>query len=134
MAVGVLRVLLKWIRMMSEELLVELSEIAEPGAKGFEVELATGDQYALFVVRKDGGVHAYRNRCPHTGAPLEWTPDQFLDLDNSFVQCAMHGALFRVSDGYCLRGPCAGDSLMALPLKRDGDRVIIDVSSMADSQ
>jgi len=119
---------------MPEELMVELAEIAEPGAKGLEVELASGAKYALFVVRKEGGVHAYRNRCPHTGAPLEWMPDQFLDLDNSFVQCAIHGALFRVSDGYCLRGPCAGDSLTALPLKRDGDRVIIDLSSLGDDK
>ena len=71
----------------------------------------------LFVVRKDGILAAYRNRCPHTGAPLEWLPDQFLDLDNSFIQCAIHGALFRPEDGYCLRGPCVGQSLEPLALE-----------------
>jgi nitrite reductase/ring-hydroxylating ferredoxin subunit len=77
----------------------------------------------LFVVRKDGVLAAYRNRCPHTGAPLEWLPDQFLDLENSFIECALHGALFRPEDGYCLRGPCVGASLEGLELEVVDGRV-----------
>jgi nitrite reductase/ring-hydroxylating ferredoxin subunit len=77
----------------------------------------------LFVVRKEGVLAAYRNRCPHTGAPLEWLPDQFLDLENSFIECALHGALFRPEDGYCLRGPCVGASLESLELEVVDGRV-----------
>ena len=96
--------------------LCALSELSDPGSRGFELECGSEKAFRLFVVQKDGVLAAYRNSCPHTGAPLEWLPDQFLDLDNSFIQCAIHGALFRPEDGYCLRGPCAGASLENLEL------------------
>lgn len=96
--------------------LCPLDAIGNPGTRGFALELGLSQPVRLFVVRKDDVLAAYLNRCPHTGAPLEWLPDQFLDLDNSFIQCAMHGALFRPEDGYCLRGPCAGQSLQTLAL------------------
>jgi naringenin degradation protein FdeD len=31
--------------------------------------------------------------------------------------CASHGALFEKSTGYCVAGPCAGQSLQTLPLE-----------------
>jgi len=102
--------------------------IVEPGSKGFSLQGRAGADF--FVVRKDGQVHAYRNRCPHTGAPLEWQPDQFLDIDNGFIQCALHGALFRVGDGFCLRGPCASQSLEGLPLKANDGHILVEVSAI----
>jgi nitrite reductase/ring-hydroxylating ferredoxin subunit len=106
-----------------------LDAIAEPGSKGFAWGDAPGA--AFFVVRKAGQVFAYRNRCPHTGAPLEWQPDQFLDMDNSFIQCALHGALFRAQDGFCLRGPCAGQSLQPLRVEVVDGRVRVDITPLS---
>lgn len=103
--------------------LCALDALADPGSKGFEVAQDAGRPLQLFVVRKGEVLAAYRNSCPHTGAPLEWMPDQFLDLDGSFIQCAIHGALFRPEDGYCLRGPCAGRSLERLELELVQGRV-----------
>lgn len=97
--------------------LCAIDDLADPGSRGFEVDIGAERPVSLFVVHKDSVVAAYLNSCPHTGAPLEWQPDQFLDLDNSFVQCAIHGALFRPEDGYCLRGPCVGKSLIGLPIQ-----------------
>lgn len=108
--------------------LCRVDDIEEPGAKGFEFEEA-GSKYNLFVVRKDDELRAYKNSCPHTNAPLEWMPDQFLDMDNSFIMCAIHGALFRVDDGYCLRGPCAGMSLQALPLTVSDGEIQVDIAN-----
>jgi nitrite reductase/ring-hydroxylating ferredoxin subunit len=107
---------------MSETRLCELAELSDPGSRGFEIPLAEGEQPLLmFVVRKGDQVYGYRNSCPHTGAPLEWLPDQFLDRDNSFIECALHGALFDLAEGRCLRGPCVGDSLQRLAVSvRDG--------------
>lgn len=102
-----------------------VADIEEPGSRGFELQGVEG--VAFFVVRKEGGVHAYRNRCPHTGAPLEWLPNEFLDLDKAFIECAMHGALFRADNGLCLRGPCAGQSLLSLPLQLQEGRLRVDV-------
>lgn len=103
--------------------LCALDAIDDPGSKGFEIDCGEQQPLRLFVVRKDGVLAAFRNRCPHTGAPLEWLPDQFFDLDRSFIQCAMHGALFRPEDGYCVRGPCAGQSLDRLELEVRQGRV-----------
>ena len=105
-----------------------IESIDEPGSRGFA--LGDGVGAAFFVVRKDGLVVAYRNRCPHTGAPLEWQPHQFLDVDNGFIQCALHGALFRVGDGYCLRGPCVGQSLQTLPTEVSSGRIRVDISGL----
>ena len=75
----------------------------------------------LIVVRTARGLFGYRNRCPHTGAPMEWEPDRFLDISGTLIQCGIHGALFRIEDGYCLSGPCAQQSLQAVALiERDG--------------
>lgn len=108
--------------------LCALEEIQDPGTRGFELECGRPQTERLFVVRKDGLLVAYRNSCPHTGAPLEWLPDQFFDRDNSFIQCAIHGALFRPEDGYCLRGPCVGASLEDVPLEVVDGRVLVKLS------
>jgi len=95
--------------------LCRLDELAEKDTRGFELSL-DGEIKKLFVVRKNDLVYAYQNCCPHVGAPLEWLPDQFLDYDRMFIQCALHGALFAIESGLCLRGPCIGASLQALPV------------------
>lgn len=101
--------------------LCAVDDIDDPGTRGFEIALEGQQVLRLFVVRKSGTLAAYRNNCPHTGAPLEWLPHQFFDLEQSFIQCAIHGALFRPEDGYCVRGPCVGRSLEPLELEvRDG--------------
>jgi nitrite reductase/ring-hydroxylating ferredoxin subunit len=84
----------------------ELPEVASKGIK-------TGETFypSHLLVKKNQELFVYQNRCPHTGAPMEWKPDQFLDFDNDFIQCALHGALFRIETGECLRGPCLGKSL-----------------------
>ncbi|WP_372760662.1 Rieske (2Fe-2S) protein, partial [Litorivivens sp.] len=42
--------------------------------------------------------------------------NQFLDRDDSLIQCATHGALFVVETGECVAGPCMGDCLEAVPI------------------
>ena len=79
----------------------------------------------LFVVRFGTEVRAYLNSCPHTGGPLDWVPDQFLSLDRQHMQCATHAALFRWQDGACVAGPCAGDTLTALPVDVVDGRVLL---------
>ena len=72
-------------------------------------------------MRRGGDVFGYLNRCPHTGAPLDWTPGQFLDQSGELIQCAMHGALFLIGTGECVRGPCVGTSLDPVPVAlKDG--------------
>ncbi|MDF1691215.1 MAG: Rieske 2Fe-2S domain-containing protein [Zhongshania sp.] len=87
-----------------------INEITDPGSKGFKFS----DQ-SFFAVRLHGKVYVYRNRCPHLGIELNWQEDQFLDYDNSLIQCATHGALFIIENGSCVAGPCVGKTLEAVP-------------------
>jgi nitrite reductase/ring-hydroxylating ferredoxin subunit len=96
--------------------LCRLDEIAEPGGRGFRIGSA-GETRAIFVVRQRGRVVAYENSCPHLGSPLDWVPDRFLDLEKRHILCATHGALFRIADGLCLAGPCAGKGLTPVPIR-----------------
>lgn len=97
-------------------ILLRLEKIGDGQSKGFTFERG-GEVTEGLVVRKGDGVHAYINSCPHTGVPLDWMPDQFLDIKGEFVQCSMHGALFEISSGLCVHGPCVNRRLEALPVE-----------------
>jgi len=74
-----------------------------------------------FLINWDGRIHAYQNSCPHTGVTLNWAPNQFMDIEQRFIQCGLHGALFEPDTGLCIHGPCLGQSLQAIRvITRDG--------------
>lgn len=99
---------------------LNLSTLPDPGSTTLEVEHA-GCLINILIVQKEGEVHGYLNHCPHLGTPLDWIPGEVLDRDGTYITCATHGALFLIDSGYCVSGPCAGESLRNLPLKvRDG--------------
>jgi nitrite reductase/ring-hydroxylating ferredoxin subunit len=102
-----------------------LEEIPDGGSRGFTLRLADGP-HEIFLVRSVDRVYAYQNRCPHTGAPLDWVPDRFLSLDGRHIQCATHAALFRIEDGACLAGPCNGQGLASVPVNISGGVVRVD--------
>ena len=102
-----------------------LQELDDPGSRGISLQLPEG-QLEILLVRRGTQVYAYRNRCPHTGVNLEWQPHQFLDLTGRFILCATHGALFRIEDGFCLRGPCAGQCLTPVAARVEAGRVTVE--------
>jgi len=110
---------------MPDNFICSSSELKENQTKGFDVKVAR-KKIALFVIRREGHVFAYENKCPHTGAPLEWQLDQFLDFNDEFIQCSLHGALFKVNDGLCLRGPCLNESLTAIDIIENADGIYIN--------
>lgn len=93
-------------------------------SRGFAVEVS-GSRIDIFLVRTPSLIVAYRNSCPHTGGPLDWVPDQFLNAGGDLIQCATHGALFRIEDGFCIKGPCSGRCLTALPVELAGSRLSV---------
>ena len=100
--------------------LCRLAELPVGSSKG--IVLQPQGRYAdLLVVRTAAGCFAYRNRCPHLGAPMEWQPDHFLDFTGTRIQCGLHGAQFRIEDGYCVAGPCVQQRLQPVAImERDG--------------
>ena len=95
--------------------LCRLRDLPDPGSRGLTLATYLGP-LEIFLIRKGSEVYGYVNHCPHTGVNLEWMPDQFLDPTGGFIQCATHGALFRIEDGLCLRGPCMGERLRSAEL------------------
>lgn len=100
---------------MSEFRVCHVDELADPDSREMTLSCATGEA-SIFLIKARGNIRAYVNSCPHTGAPLNWLPDQFFDYSQELLQCALHGAKFRPRDGYCIRGPCQGQSLKSLPV------------------
>lgn len=95
--------------------LCALADIAEGTARGFAPEGGARD--TMFVVRKDGQLHGYRNSCPHIpGAAMAWRKDAYLSHDGEYIVCAGHGARFAIADGHCLFGACLGQSLTPVEL------------------
>lgn len=96
-------------------LLCTIDEIDDPGAKGFTFGEGR-DRFDMFVVKKEGDIFAYVNACPHAFTTLETFTDRFLTRDKSQVICTTHGAFFNIDDGFCTSGPCAGKSLVPIPI------------------
>lgn len=91
---------------------------------GFCKEIRYGEgayAFSLLLYRTHGEVKAYVNRCPHFSLPLNIRPGEFVVLDGARVMCALHGAVFRLDDGYCEAGPAASSSLEPVEVVvRDG--------------
>jgi nitrite reductase/ring-hydroxylating ferredoxin subunit len=95
--------------------LARLVDLPDGATRGFDL---TDEEWPLrgFLVRVGNDVHAYLNRCPHAGRPLNVLPDRFLSQDGELIQCVAHGALFEKDTGLCIAGPCVDDSLRRIPV------------------
>ena len=110
-------------------------DIPDTGHCCREFDVARPDGFPItgFVVRHGGLVRAFLNQCPHTGAPLNWNPDDFFSADGRWIQCSLHGALFDPDDGRCVAGPCTGERLQALPIRRKGNQWLVDLDQAGNS-
>jgi len=91
------------------------SAIADPGARSFVLQIGEAFFHG-FVVRKNGQVAGYVDRCPHQGFPLALELDRYLTPDGSLILCGWHGAVFEPLTGECTGGPCAGGRLTPWPV------------------
>jgi len=96
--------------------LCALADLPDPGSRGFVFR--DGEAMFLgFVVRIEGEVYGYVDRCPHNGLPLAVTQDRYLTREKDLILCGTHGALFRIGSGACVAGPCAGLALSRWPVR-----------------
>ena len=96
-------------------------DLVESGlAKVFDV-LHFRQPARAFVLRFDGQVVAYLNRCLHVPAEMDWQPGEFLDDTREYIVCAIHGASYSARSGQCIGGPCGRGRLTTLRVEeRDG--------------
>lgn len=107
-----------------ERCVADFDALAEPGA----IEFTGNDPdwpFRGIVVRWEGQVHAYQNRCPHAGHGLNLVADQFFNAEQTLLICASHGALFEPATGFCVAGPCPGKSLLKLPCRVQDNKVYV---------
>lgn len=93
-----------------------VSLIENNSARNFVLQIEDA-YFHGFVVHKGGGFYGYADRCPHTGLPLAQQLDDYLTPQADLIACSWHGALFRIKDGLCIGGPCAGKHLMPWPVR-----------------
>ncbi len=105
-----------------------LDDIEDGGSAGFAYGEpdAFGFRKSAMVIRRGERVFVFENACPHVGAPLDFQPGKFLNAEGTLILCSSHGALFRIEDGYCISGPCAGKSLTPITARIEEGRVSID--------
>ena len=95
--------------------LCALADLADPGSKGFRFR-HDRSLFAGFLVRQGDSVAGYVDSCPHNGWPLAILDDRYLTREGDRIICAAHGAMFRLSDGLCVAGPCADQHLRSWPV------------------
>lgn len=105
--------------------------IPDGEARGFTLSDGEGRPVDVLVARDGDRFHGYLNSCPHAGTPLDWVPDRFMAPDGEHLACATHGALFRVADGRCVAGPCAGDRLTPAPVRVVAGQVLLEADVAA---
>ncbi len=101
------------------------TDIAESGP-GLRVDMPVPDAprtEPAFVVRYQGELCAYLNRCGHVPVELDWPEGQFFDSEAVFLVCATHGAAYSPQTGACMVGPCAGRGLVRLQVRETDGQV-----------
>ena len=104
-------------------LLCPSSELTERGqAFVFDV-LHFREPARGFVLRFDGQVVAYLNRCLHVPTEMDWQHGEFLDGDKEFIMCSIHGAAYEPLSGRCVGGPCGKGTLTVLNVREEAGQV-----------
>jgi nitrite reductase/ring-hydroxylating ferredoxin subunit len=83
-----------------------------------------GQPTRAFVLRFEGRVVGYLNRCAHVPAEMDWQPGHFLDDSGRWILCSIHGAAYDPATGHCVAGPCAGRSLTPVKVSEVNGQVL----------
>ncbi len=104
------------------QLICAAQELAERGRAVVFDLLEYGRPVRGFVLRFDGRVVGYLNRCVHVPTEMDWQPGEMLDSSRQWILCSMHGAAYHPADGRCAGGPCGRGRLTSLQVEeREGN-------------
>ncbi len=108
----------------AERVICDSADLVDSGdGVRFEIN-RQGRAQCAFVIRHEGKVHAYVNRCAHVAVELDWQPGKFFDADGGHLICSTHGAIYAPASGLCVQGPCKGDRLVAVPVAEVNGKVV----------
>ena len=98
------------------------SQLDERGRAVVWDVLEWGRPARAFVLRFDGRLVAYLNRCVHVPTEMDWQEGEFLDMDRRWIVCSIHGAHYEPADGQCVGGPCGRGRLAPVDVQEiDGE-------------
>ena len=80
-----------------------------------------------FIIRHDGTLYAYENKCRHWPIPLDYGDGDFYFASVRRIVCKTHGAMYDPGTGQCDDGPCMGQRLTVFPFELRGADAIVEV-------
>ena len=99
----------------------------ETGGTGYKFNLISNAQTTpAFVIRFNGTVYGYLNRCAHLMLELDWDDAEFFDESKDYLICSNHGAMFEPQSGECINGPCYGASLTSVEVREVKENIVLD--------
>lgn len=109
---------------MTTDIFICDSAALEEGGKGIRFPLTAGGEDATgFVVRYQGVVYGYLNRCAHIPIELDWNEGDFFEADGRYLICSTHGAIYLPETGRCAGGPCRGGRLRTIVVTEKDNQV-----------
>ena len=93
----------------------EWTQLQDGQCRGFDAHGSGRD--TVLIVRSEGRLHAYEDRCPHLDTPMAWRKGAYLNASGTRIICAAHGAQFDIETGECLLGPCLGQRLTRVEIE-----------------
>lgn len=92
------------------------ADVAERGQHVFTVDYR-GVRRGALLIRYEGIVYGYLNRCVHMPKPLDVEHDRLFDDTGRYLQCSMHTIRYEPATGECISEICAGQRLTALKVR-----------------
>ena len=75
------------------------------------------------VLRFEGTVYAYINRCVHMPRRLDCERKHVFDASGRFLRCSMHGIVYQPQTGASLSTMCEGERLRAVEVYEEGGKI-----------
>jgi len=75
------------------------------------------------LLRFEGKVYAYINRCVHMPRRLDCEKKQIFDHSGRYLRCSMHGIVYTPQTGTSISTMCEGEQLRAVDSYEEGGEV-----------
>ena len=92
----------------------------------FKIRFEGRDDECL-LLRFEGKVYAYINRCVHMPRRLDCEQNSVFDHSGRYLRCSMHGIVYAPETGASLSTMCEGEQLRAVDVyEEDGEIGVAD--------
>lgn len=85
--------------------------------------LFEGREEECLVLRFEGRIYAYINRCVHMPRQLDCELDRVFDATGRYLRCSMHGIVYTPQTGASVSTMCEGDKLRAVEAYEENGEV-----------